>query len=243
MESVKLMNRVDTKYVSTLSQLSAILEMAQAEYYAQEIGGERIAQYDTLYFDTPTLEMYTHHHDRQLRRQKVRIRRYVGSASSRFPGEDLTFLEIKNKNNKGRTKKKRIEVANQSVLAHPDEEVSAFMERRCWYDHRVLLPELRTAFRRITLVNKAMTERLTIDMDLRWSNLQTGLEKTYEPLVIIELKRDGLVPSPMLDIMQTLRIRPLKISKYCVGTTLTNPAAKHNRFKAKIRKIEKIVQS
>lgn len=243
MESVKLMNRVDTKYVATMRQLRDILRMAQEVYYAQQIGGQRIAAYDTLYFDTPTLEMFVHHHNRRMVRQKVRIRKYVGSPSSRFEGKELTFLEIKNKNNKGRTKKKRIEVADQQVLAHPSDDVSVFMEKRCWYDWPLLLPELRTVFKRITLVNKEKTERLTIDMQLRWENQQTRIDKTYDELVIIELKRDGNSPSPMLGIMQALRIKPLKISKYCVGTALTNPDVKQNRFKAKIRKIEKIVSA
>ena len=102
MESVKLMNRIDTKYAVPLSALPAILEAAQNGYYAQEINGTRIATYDTMYYDTETLDMYIRHHDRQLVRQKIRVRQYVES--------DLTFLEIKRKNNKGRTKKKRISV-------------------------------------------------------------------------------------------------------------------------------------
>lgn len=243
MEAVKLMNRVDTKYVTTQQQLLQVLLLAQQEYYVQEIDGQRIADYDTLYFDTPDLQMYTEHHNRRLVRQKVRIRRYVGSPSALQQGADLTFLEIKNKNNQGRTKKKRIEVANQEVLETPSNEVLAFMHKRCQYDSASLLPELRTAFRRITLVNKKKTERLTIDMDLRWSNMQTGISKTYQPLVIIELKRDGNSSSPMLYIMQQLRIKPMKISKYCVGTALTNPSVKQNRFKPKIRKIEKLINA
>lgn len=235
MESVKLMNRVDTKFVASLSQLASILELAKAEYYAQQIEGIRINRYDTLYYDTPELTMYTQHHDRRMVRQKVRIRTYVDS-------DGLTFLEIKNKNNKGKTKKKRITVSDQEVILHPTTEVTEFMDKRCWYDWPHLLPELRTAFSRITLVNKAKTERLTIDLHLLWSNLQTGQEKTFPNMVIIELKRDGNSPSPMLGIMNKLRIKPMKISKYCVGTALTNPTVKRNRFKLKIRKIEKLTK-
>ena len=87
MESVKLMNRIDTKYTVPMSVLPAILQAAQEDYYAQEIDGKRIATYDTMYYDTATLDMYIRHHDRQLTRQKIRVRQYVDS--------DLTFLEIK----------------------------------------------------------------------------------------------------------------------------------------------------
>lgn len=239
MESVKLMNRIDTKFAVPLSVLPAILRAAQADYYAQEIDGRRIATYDTMYYDTDTLDMYIRHHDRQLVRQKIRVRQYVDS--------HLTFLEIKRKNNKGRTKKKRISVPGFAIRANTvghgkqDVKVADFIEQKSRYHWQDITPHLRTAFRRITLVNRAKTERLTIDMDLVWENVVSGLTMTYPNLVIIELKRDGNQPSKMTHIMQDLRIHPLKISKYCIGTALTTPGLKQNRFKKKIRSIEKML--
>ena len=224
-----------------MSVLPAILEAAKEDYYAQEIDGKRIATYDTMYYDTDTLDMYIRHHDRHLVRQKIRVRQYVES--------NLTFLEIKRKNNKGRTKKKRIVVPGFDINGETFgqgkrslwsvEDFIAAKSRYCWSE---LSPHLSTRFHRITLVNKAKTERLTIDMDLVWENVLTGETKTYPNLVIVELKRDGNVPSLMTDIMLNNRIKPLKISKYCIGTALTTPGLKKNRFKAKIRKIEKMLQ-
>ena len=193
MESVKLMNRIDTKYAVPMAVLPHILEAAKTDYYVQEIDGKRIATYDTMYYDTESLDMYMRHHDRQLVRQKIRIRQYVDS--------DLTFLEIKRKNNKGRTKKKRI--------ALPSTEVETFVAAKSRYVWSELSPHLRTLFHRITLVNKAKTERLTIDMDLVWDNVVSGEKRTFEDLVIIELKRDGNVLSKMTHIMLDLRVHPL----------------------------------
>ena len=247
MESVKLMNRIDTKYAVPLSLLPAILEAAMADYYVQEIDGKRIATYDTMYYDTESLDMYIRHHDRQLVRQKIRVRQYVDS--------NLTFLEIKRKNNKGRTKKKRIVVPDfaitaetPSVLKHKrraDEEVTveSFINSKSRYRWSDISPHLWTKFQRITLVNKAKTERLTIDMNLVWENVVSGESKTFPELVIIELKRDGNVASRMTDIMLSLRVKPLKISKYCIGTALTTPGLKRNRFKKKIRSIVKLLNS
>ena len=247
MESVKLMNRIDTKYAVSRAVLPAILEAAKADYYVQEIDGKRIATYDTMYYDTDTLDMYVRHHDRQLVRQKIRVRQYVDS--------NLTFLEIKRKNNKGRTSKKRIVVPGfditadtPSVLKHKRKEdeavtVASFIDAKSRYEWSDIAPHLWTKFHRITLVNKAKTERLTIDMDLVWDNVVSGEKKTFEDLVIIELKRDGNVPSKMTHIMLNLRLHPLKISKYCIGTALTTPDIKKNRFKDKIRKIEKMLNS
>lgn len=240
MESVKLMNRIDTKYAVPQTLLPAILHAAQADYFAQETEGRRIATYDTVYYDTETLDMYIRHHDRQLVRQKIRVRQYVDSR--------LTFLEIKRKNNKGRTKKKRIVVPgfeltgktfgeSKRALWNVEDFVAA-KSRYCWDE---LSPHLWTKFHRITLVNKAKTERLTIDMDLTWDNVVTGESRSFSDLVIVELKRDGNVFSPMTKIMLDLRIKPLKISKYCIGTALTTPGLKQNRFKSKIRSIEKML--
>ncbi len=239
MDSVKLMNRIDTKYVVSLEVLPDILEKAKDEYFVQDIDGIRLATYDTVYYDTDSLDMYIRHHDRQLVRQKIRVRQYVDS--------DLTFLEIKRKNNKGRTKKKRIIVPDfgitSSTIGHGKEDIAVadFIAAKSRYTWDDISPKLRTSFRRITLVNKAKTERLTIDLALVWENFVSGISKTYSDLVIIELKRDGNMLSPMLSIMLSERVRPLKISKYCVGTAITNPNIKRNRFKSKIRKIEKII--
>ena len=242
MESVKLMNRIDTKYAVPLSALPAILEAAQDGYYAQEINGTRIATYDTMYYDTDSLDMYIRHHDRQLVRQKIRVRQYVES--------DLTFLEIKRKNNKGRTKKKRISVPGFGITGDTFGDskrerwsVEDFIAAKSRYHWSELSPHLSTRFHRITLVNKAKTERLTIDMDLVWENIVSGESKTFPELVIIELKRDGNVPSQMTQIMLSQRLKPLKISKYCIGTALTTPGLKRNRFKKKIRLIEKMLHN
>ena len=240
MEAVKLMNRIDTKYVVPLSVLPDILEAARADYFAQQIDGLRIATYDTMYYDTDSLDMYIRHHDRQLARQKIRVRRYVDS--------NLTFLEIKRKNNKGRTKKKRIAVPGFDIAGETFGEskrerwaVADFIASKSRYTWAEITPHLSTRFHRITLVNKAKTERLTIDMDLVWDNIISGENKTYPNLVIVELKRDGNVPSLMTGIMLAHRIHPLKVSKYCIGTALTTPGLKKNRFKAKIRRIEKMI--
>ena len=221
------MNRIDTKYAVPMAVLPAILRAAKSEYFAQEIDGKRIATYDTVYYDTESLDMYLRHHDRQLVRQKIRIREYVDS--------HLTFLEIKRKNNKGRTKKKRI-----ALPAEPS-VIEQFVAAKSRYEWSEVTPRLSTKFHRITLVNRAKTERLTIDMDLVWQNMLSGESRTFPELVIIELKRDGNAPSRMTQIMQDLRIKPLKISKYCIGTALTNPQLKQNRFKKKIRSIEKML--
>ena len=102
---------------------------------------------------------------------------------------------------------------------------------------------LETVFRRITLVNPAMTERLTIDSCLCFKNFRTGLETNLKDAVIIELKQDGRAVSTMKEIFLAHRVKPLRVSKYCIAVTLTEPDVKSGRFKQKVRKIEKIINN
>ena len=92
MSAIKLMNRVDTKFVMPERQLVQLLEMAAEEYSVQVIDGVRACGYTTLYYDTADYDMYTRHHNQQLVRQKIRSRRYEESGQC--------FIEVKNKTNK-----------------------------------------------------------------------------------------------------------------------------------------------
>ena len=163
MNSVKLMNRTDTKFVTNLDKLHQLLEMAQADYFVQDIDGGRNLEYDTTYFDTTDFDMYCQHQYGHTNRQKIRFRTYCVSG--------LQFMEVKTKNNHGRTKKKRIEVGDMNLA---DEEKRQFLAKHLRYDVDSLVPALNNHFSRITLVNKAKTERLTIDSRLRFHNMQDG---------------------------------------------------------------------
>ena len=245
MKDVRLMNRVDTKYLITSEQLLAILMGIHEHYYAQEIEGKRLAAYSTVYYDTPNLTMYTLHHDRRLVRDKVRVRTYLDS--------NLTFCEVKHKTNKGRTKKRRVELKTENgkrktengkrktvpVLSMIEDELRA-AEFRLPYPSETLNASLETAFDRFTLVNEEKTERLTIDCNLVFNNFVSNTSASMGSLVVMELKQDGRAHSLLKDVLLELRIKPYKISKYCIGTAMTRPDVKQNRFKKKLRRIQKL---
>ena len=231
MSGIKLMNRTDTKFVTSKAKLAELLELTQGKYFAQQIDGLRIANYRTTYWDTPGHLFYLEHHNGRQPRQKIRIRTYMDSA--------MTLLEVKTKNNHGRTKKKRMEVTDMNLR---DEEKRQFLSEHLRYDAGSLQPALNNHFSRITLVNRAKTERLTIDSSLRFHNLQNDLMLDMGDLVIIELKRDGQVFSPVLEMLHQLHIHPHGFSKYCMGSALT---CQHllpvNRFKTKLIEVRKLV--
>lgn len=237
------MNRIDTKFVTTVPRLIMLLEMARTSYKVQETAGKRIIPYCTLYFDSPDLVMYTTHHCGKLPRQKARVRSYIDS--------QLHFLEVKTKNNHRRTRKKRItldgfvpqssQARSMSMKTSTDtQDRDQFLAKHLKMDATTLTPQLENSFNRITLVNDDRTERLTIDTSLRFHNITTGKDCDLTGLAIIELKRDGMRHSPILEMLRQLRIKPQGFSKYCMGTALTNPQARINRFKKRLRLVERL---
>lgn len=234
MSSVSLMNRIDTKFVTTVPKLKLVLEDALAAgYRVCEIGGQRLLSYTSIYYDTPDLQMYTAHRNGKKTRQKVRVRTYLI--------DNQTFLEIKRKNNRGRTKKKRIRIpAEFSMNFGAFQDASDFLERKSWWKSGEITPETTTDFSRFTLVNKDLTERLTIDINLGFRNFRSGNTASLGDFVIIELKQDGRVGSQMRHILLDHRVFPYRISKYCVAVTLTDPKARPGRFIEKVRFVEKL---
>ena len=232
MSGIKLMNRTDTKFVASIGQLHSFLLAVQGKYYIQEINGKRIASYHTTYFDTDDYQMYRMHHCGRTVREKIRVRTYLDS--------DDTFFEIKNKNNHGRTKKKRISIEALETMHEEYDSIIPFMDKHAWYRIEEVSPVIENWFNRITLVNFGKTERLTIDFNLHFHHLKSDKRDELKRVAIIELKRDGNVSSPALDIIRELRIKRSGFSKYCIGSAMTNDSLKRNNFKERLTMIEKI---
>lgn len=230
MKKVKLMNRIDTKYVIPITQLAPLLHIAAPEYFVQFTDGKRTAAYHTIYLDTADHRMYNLHQAGRKVRQKIRIRQYLDTQN--------TFLEIKNKNNHGRTKKKRIEIPQMDCMSMP--EAIDFVAEKSWYKMENLRKHVENRFERITLVNKGFTERLTIDLGVRFHNYETDKDADIGHLVIIELKRDGATYSPMYNLLLRMHIHQGGFSKYCIGCALTNPALRQNNFKEKLHRIDSL---
>lgn len=228
MGKVRLMNRVDTKYVATLDQLCKLLDIARGKYRVQQIGEHRIMPYYTCYFDTPDCKMFAEHERGRSARQKVRLRIYEDSSTA--------FLEIKTKDNHGRTRKKRTP-ANEGYELKPYDD---FISLITPYSSNELIPQINNHFYRITLVNNKMTERLTIDTDLQFHNVTTGEDCALEGIAIIELKRDGRIDSPVVSLLRDLHIHVCGFSKYCIGMAMTNPSLRHNRIKPRLMKIARL---
>ena len=235
MKSIRLMKRTDTKFVTNRATLEQMLVCCRGHYYAQRVEGEVLSEYATTYFDDAVRHrMFAIHQAGHRPRTKVRVRTYVGS--------DITFLEVKRKDNHGKTTKRRVRVP--SLKAVLEERAGGdFLRETAGMTWDDLVPTVGNRFRRITLVNTEKTERLTIDLGLEFHNYETGTDESMGDAVIIELKRDGRVPSPILPILRQLRIKPAGFSKYCIGASVTDPDLRINRFKKRLVKIRKVAEA
>lgn len=229
MDGVKLMNRTDTKFVFPIKKFPQILSDALPFYKVLEIENTRTLKYETDYFDTDSFEMYIKHHNGKLNRYKVRRREY------KIDG--IKFLEVKFKNNKGRTMKKRI-------MTEPSEvdfgtESAEFLKKTCPFSPESLKHKLTNSFTRITLANKSAKERITLDMNLGFKNEEIDFNLPF--FVIAEVKQEGFsMSSDFIQLLKKYSITPTGMSKYCIGTALLNPSIKQNRFKEKLLNLKKI---
>jgi hypothetical protein len=225
LERVSLLKRRDTKFILSVEKLEDMLWRIRKDYEVLEVDANRLMTYRTLYFDTPEKRFYLDHHHGIASRFKVRVRAYLES--------DLCFLEVKRKDNKGNTDKKRIEIPawTENLNALQKEYVTSILK-----SEMPLKPQLFSEFNRLTLVNKKETERLTIDLNLKYN------DRSYHPnLCVVEVKQPALnTKTSVYKTLRALRVFPFSFSKYCVGMALTHKALKKNNFKTKLKQVHKL---
>lgn len=231
MNKVKLMDRIETKFLLTFDQLPAILDKIREDYFIVSIEGNIVSEYKTVYFDTDKLFFFNEHQRKRKDRFKVRFRNYVDS--------DITFLEVKHKKN-GRVDKKRIEVENE-VYSLNSKNSTLLIESNL--DHLNLKEQLSNNYNRITLVSKHNIERVTFDFNVRF--MSESAFHSLNNLVIAELKQEKLSrTSPIYRTLKKAHVKPYSVSKYCIGLIKTKGLEnlKYNRFKKKLLQIEKITR-
>ena len=231
MDDVKLMSRTDTKFAFNANRMPLLLQQLMPFYRVLAIDGELIHDYKSLYYDTDDRKFYIDHHNQRVNRNKIRFREYVGSG--------LTFLEIKRKNNKGKTIKKRMKV--DAVTRELSEEHKKYIKKIIG-KKLVVTAKQWVNFSRITLVHKTQKERLTIDINLTFENEK--LSGDLKQIVIAEVKQEKMSrSSDFMRIAKEMHILPIRISKYCMSTLKLNPGLKKNRFKEKVLFINKLKQA
>ena len=230
LDRVRLLDRQDTKFIFNQIDLPHILEKIKPFYKILEINNDRVYTYDTTYFDTDDFLFYVQHHNGSRNRFKVRFRRYSSNKKS--------FFEIKIKNNKDRTIKKRLNV--DEINKDLGDQERDLVSKITGLSANQLTPKLDLEFSRITLTDNNFNERLTIDANLSAKNGTSN--KLFDQLIIAEIKQNKYNPkSDFIRILRNLKIQEMRFSKYCMGLLHVNNNLKYNRFKPRLIQINKIL--
>jgi len=226
MDAVKLMDRIDMKFILPFEQFTGMLPQLAQNYKVLTIDGNQVFSYQTDYYDTPNLNMFYDHHNGRLTRFKVRHREYIESR--------LGFLEVKFRSNKGRIIKERIKYQNQN-----SQSFAGFIEKHTPYNPGKLTCTVVNHFNRFTLVDHALKERVTTDFNISFTDNSRKI--FLNGLVIIEIKQAKTDKTSLIyQALKNNNIRPTSISKYCVGVSLLHDMSKKNNFKQTLLQINKL---
>ena len=231
LDEQRLQDRVDTKFLFDAESLPQILSEVQQDYAILEIKESTLQPYLTLYFDTLRFDNYFDHHNGKRPRFKVRMRKYMNSGCS--------FLEVKEKDNKDRTIKTRMEIRDINNRLTPDQY--QFVSQTYKPGLVPLKPVIWNRYNRMTLVNKHSLERVTIDLNFNAYN-QNGFI-SWNPFAIAEIKQDSRsLNTRFYQAMKVRSIKPVNFSKYCISMALLTPQLKANKFKPNIEIIKSSLQ-
>jgi hypothetical protein len=227
-----MLERLDNKYVVNAPVLEAAIPELVRAFDILEIDGHRAFTYETCYFDDTGLRSYFDHHQGRRRRAKVRMRRYIEAG--------LCFVEVKLKDKRGITIKKRMAcnpekfgVLDEAALGHVQTSYRDLYGLE--FPHQ-LIRTLDMRYVRMTLAAKDGAERMTVDNRLCF---QAGarMRALDNDVFIIETKSsngNGIADR----VLRTVHQHPTKhCSKYCAGIALTRAGTKHNNFRSVLNKL------
>lgn len=222
-----LMTRVDKKFLLTAAEFTELMARLGPEFRIMQIGERRLFTYESVYFDTPELEMFTAHKQGRRRRYKVRTRTYADSG--------LCMFEAKFKGLRGQTVKHRIPYElPERELINEDAEQFLRVQLREHYnqDLPILEPVMRSDYVRGTFVNPRDEERLTCDVNLVYAG-DSGTVKGPDLFVIETKTADGKGAADTA--LAHMGIREVSMSKYCIGIALLHPHLAANKWSRLLR--------
>ncbi len=225
-----LLRRVDTKFLYPAEGLDSLIRSLSEHYGLLLAGGQPIASYQTLYFDSPDKTFYHQHHQGRRDRFKIRIRHYLE--------RELSFLEVKRKTNHDVTIKvrRKRDFLDNTIIG----DGQSFLAEHTPCDPSRIVPQVWTNFYRITLIGLNIKERMTVDLGLEF---EADCERQHmHGLAVIEIKQPRFwARSPAMLALRAQGIRPSGMSKYCAAQATMNPGLRCNRFQPSLRHIRRMI--
>src|SRR4051812_21425585 len=183
-ERAALQRRTDNKYIVQIDRLAALVNELGRDLRVLEIDGERLFEYESTYFDTPSLRCFHDHVRDRTPRFKARTRCYVTTGDC--------FFEVKVKQEDGETTKRNVDHdPDERTSFEPDaRDLVAEVLPECGIDppQEDLAPSLTTAFRRVSIVARDGPERTTFDLEVNLTAPDGGRAGLGERYAIVETK-------------------------------------------------------
>ena len=222
-----LRTRVDRKYLVPIETAEALVDAFGDRLQALEVNDRRSFRYESLYFDTPELTAYRGAAHGRRHRFKVRTRVYRDQGTC--------MLEVKTRGTRGATVKHRIEHATNDRY-----DITAAGAR--FIDlhtgtaglGRALRPTLSTHYTRRTLLDASHDSRITIDTDLEVAGYDGG-DVRLGDVAVLETKTASAGALDQDRWLWAHGVRPVAMSKYCVGMALVHPRLPANRWRPILR--------
>src|SRR5690349_14133286 len=228
----ELLRRVDSKFVVKRELLADLIAGLDTDYAAFKVASGTIADYHSLYYDTPELTCFHDHRRGRRLRHKVRVRHY--------PDRAISYLEIKSKRSDLVTHKHRIGIPYRSEEI--GDEQAAFLRGHLGSLADGLRPELRVNYRRIGLLGLQTDERVTIDLELDFIDLDGKLHQMGD-VAIVEVKQSAASrASPITRRLATAGVREQSLSKYTTAIALTRAGVRRNRLLPDLKAVERIMR-
>jgi hypothetical protein len=230
LEARALQQRVDRKYLLSARDIPRVLAQLQPTHCVVYAGAQLWARYQSVYFDTPARDLYHAHRRGRRPRYKLRIRHHLDRG--------LSFLEVKQKAQSGRTVKHRL------ALPFGQDELSSrersFIDAHAPLAGTCLCPQVAISFQRLTVVGRDIDERLTLDQALTVASGRSVAE--LGPVVIAEVKQARFVNhSGAIDAIRALHAREGALSKYCLATAMVS-SVPDNVFKPALRAVARLAR-
>ncbi len=236
--SASFLKRIDRKYLLTTSQFLEMIWKLKNNFKVLEISGKKVFEYDNVYMDTNDYFFYKQHQNKLKSRTKVRTRYYVDS--------NLAYFEFKQKIN-WVTSKYRYDFPAEEhwFMTKGKKRFFDWVWQSMYSGTKApqISPSIKTNYKRITMVSLDWSERLTIDFNVKTTDLRKiwwNKEVDLKNLIIIEsksLKKD----STASNIMKKFKIKKAKsCSKYSLWVVYNWLAEKFDTFKDTMEKIKEI---
>ncbi|MBQ7991631.1 MAG: polyphosphate polymerase domain-containing protein [Solobacterium sp.] len=230
-------NRYEKKYLLTEKQYEGLLEAMKDSMHEDMYGLTSICN---IYYDTSSWLLIRRSIEKTDYKEKLRLRSYgIPSADS------MVFLEIKKKVfgivNKRRVSmplKEACEFVKTGINPHGEQQI--FQEIESFLRRYPLRPALYLAYDRTAYVcEKDPDFRLTIDHRIRYRTEDVRLEDGDEGkellpgnMYLLETKNAGATPAWFAGILASLKIRPVRFSKY--GSIYKNMTGGEKMFRSLI---------